>query len=248
MGGNRRSQPSSMSTHMVHHASVLSADTPIALLIDALQEVSASDEKSSWAETWGLGLSISVMTIGFCTYLVYDYLWKQPILVPVALGAMVVGEVGALICSFFGAKATWAELKQFDRELLTGAAERISNRYQLAHRISERFDAKQIAFAKDYLSSLCVHMRSRIGLLIGALDKIGIIPLTVSSLVALVKVYGNGSFAGAWYAGALVLLLFYVASMRMLGSAYTIERFIVVLNHAEDYALEGRASKVKHDS
>lgn len=227
-------------------ASVLSADTPIALLIDALQESDKDHEKSSWAETWGLGLSLSLMAIGFCAYLVHDHLWKQPFLVFFALGAMVVGEIGAVICSFSGARTTWAELKRFDHEMLSGAAKRLSNRYVLAKRIAERFDEKQIAFAKDYLQSVCAHMRSRIGLMIGALDKVGIIPLAVSSLVALVKVYGNGAFAGVWYAGAFVLLLFYVGSMKMLGTAYTIERFVVVLTHAEGYALERSASKSKH--
>lgn len=229
-------------------ASVLSADTPIALLIDALQQSDKDDEKSSWAETWGLGLSLSLMAIGFCTYLVYDYLWKQPILILFALGAMVVGEIGAIICSFSGARTTWVELKRFDHEMLFGAAKRMSDRYLLAKRVSERFDEKQIAFARDYLQSVCAHLRSRIGLMIGALDKVGIIPLAVSSLVALAKVYGNGAFAGAWYAGAFVLLLFYVGSLKMLGTAYTIERFVIVLSHAEGYALERAASKAKRSS
>lgn len=236
--------------HPLHtdQASVLGGNTPIALLIDALQEPDKDRETSSWAETWGLGLSLSLMAIGFCAYLVYDYLWKQPILVLFALGAMVVGEVGAVICSFSGARTTWAELKRFDHEILSGAAKRMSDRYLLAKRISERFDEKEIAFAKDYLQSVCAHMRSRIGLMIGALDKVGIIPLAVSSLVALVKVYGNGTFASAWYAGAFVLLLFYVGSLKMLGSAYTIERFVVVLSHAEGYALERSASTTRQSS
>lgn len=173
-----------------HEQSVLTADTPIALLIDALHQSDEDNGESTWAETWGLGLSLSLMAIGFCAYLVHDQLWKQPILSLFALGAMVVGEVGAVICSFSGARTTWVELKRFDHEMLAGAAKRMSDRYLLAKRISERFDEKEIAFAKDYLQSVCAHMRSRIGLMIGALDKVGIIPLAVSSLVALVKVYG----------------------------------------------------------
>lgn len=231
-----------------NQASVLSADTPIGLLIDALKDSDKDEEKSSWAETWGLRLSLSLMAMGFCAYLVHDYLWNEPLLVQFALGAMVVGEVGAVVCSISGARTTWAELKRFDHEMLSGAAKRMSDRYLLAKRISERFDEKQIAFARDYLRSVCSHLRSRIGLMIGALDKVGIIPLAVSFLVALVKVYGNGTFAGAWYAGAFVLLLFYVASLKMLGTAYTIERFVLVLDHAEGYALERSASKTKRGS
>lgn len=93
------------------------------------------------------------------------------------------------------------------------------------------------------MRAACQDLRSRIGLGIGALEKVGIIPLAASTLVALAKMYESSPFAVVWCAGALVLLLFYFGAMRILGAAQTIERLLLVLDHAEAYAAE-RAPQV----
>lgn len=229
-----------------NQADLPSPDTPVTLLISALEDASTQDDRLPWFQTWGTGISISTMLAGWLALLAYDY-WKKSILVWFALAALVLGVAGAVICGFFGVRTIWSDLRRFDREFLASMSTKVSERYRLAQRIGDGFDAKQIRFAKDYLQSVCVNIRGRLGLIIGALEKVGVVPLAASAVVAFVKTYTAGPFAAAWYFGVGFLAFIYLLSMKLLGFAHTVERFVVVLNHAVMYAIERAVSIARPD-
>lgn len=228
-----------MQNPLTQIASTLHAHTPVTRLIDALKEAGPTDEeKLSRVQMWSGGLGFFLALLGLILFVIYEHSWKEPWLVAVSLGAVGGGTIGSVIFTVFGTREIWQGLKRFELDALSEADPRISARYRLAQRIGAEFDAKQIAFARDQLRAGCQNLRSRIGMGIGALEKIGIIPLAASTLVALAKMYGGSPFATLWCAGALVLLLFYLGAIRILGAAQTIERLLLVLDHAEAYAAE----------
>lgn len=214
----------------------LPTQTPVTRLIAALKETDdEEDDDLSRLQTWSTRLGLLALS-GLGLFLVYENYWKAPWLVWASLTAVGGGTIGSVIFSVFGTKALWQALKRFEVDALTQAEPRIAERHRLAQRIGAEFDAKQIGFARAYLQAGCQDVRSRIGMGVGALDKIGLLPLGASTLVALAKMYESSPFATFWCIGALVLLLFYLGAMRILGATQTIERLVLVLTHAEAYA------------
>ncbi|WP_247536851.1 hypothetical protein, partial [Ralstonia pseudosolanacearum] len=78
-------------------------------------------------------------------------------------------------------------------------------------------------------------------------NEVGVVPLAASAVVAFVKTYTAGPFAAAWYFGVGFLAFIYLLSMKLLGFAHTVERFVVVLNHAVMYAIERAVSIARPD-
>lgn len=234
-------------TQLLTQVTVSKPNTPIRQLVGTLESESKQEDHLPWIQSWGGAVSLGAMIFGWLAQFVYGY-WKQPFLVFFALGALALGAVGVVIYALAGARTLWRDLKRFDHELLASVADRASERYKLAQRIGHDFDVKQIRFARDYLQSVCANIRGRVGLLTGALEKVGVIPLAASAVIAFIKTSAESSYATAWYTAAAGLGLIYMLSIKMLGSAHTVERCIVILNHAEVHAEHRMVSIVKADT
>ena len=228
-----------MQSPHLHSPSPLPIHTPVTRLITALKEAENMEEDAfSRGQLWSGGLGFLLAVLGLGIYLLNENYWKVSSLATVSLGAVGGGIASSAIFAFLGTKEIWLGLKRFEVDALKLAEPRIRERHRLAERIGGEFDAKQIAFARAYLKDSCQGLRYRIGMGVGALEKVGILPLTASTLVALAKMYESSQFAVNWVIGALVLLLFYLGAIRILGAVQTIERLLLVLDHAEAYAVE----------
>ena len=216
--------------------------TPVTRLIAALKEADTTeDDKLSRRQMLSATLGFVLAVLGLGLFAIYERYSNEAWLVWVSMVALGGGTAWSVIFAVFGGRELLQMLKRFEIDALTGAEARIAGRYRLAQRIGAEFDAKQISFAKAYLQAGCQDVRSRIGMGIGALEKIGLLPVGASTLVALAKMYESSPFATLWCIGALVLLLFYLGAMRILGATQTIERLVLVLSHAEAYAVERSA-------
>ena len=213
--------------------------SPVSRLIASLKEADITeDDKLSRRQMLSATLGFLLAVLGLGLFAIYERYSQAEWLVWVSMGALGGGTAWSVVFSVFGGREVLQMLNRFEIDALTGAEQRIAQRYRLAQRIGAEFDAKQIGFAKAYLQAGCQDVRSRIGMGVGALEKIGLLPLIASTLVALAKLYESSPFATFWCAGAVVLLLFYLGAMRILGATQTLDRLVLVLSHAEAYAAE----------
>lgn len=221
----------SVSKHLTH--------TPVTRLIAALSEADATeDDKLFRRQMLSATLGFFLALLGVGLFAIYERYSNEAWLVWASMTALGGGTIVSVIFPVFGGREILQMLKRFEIDALTGAEPRIAARYRLAQRIAAEFDAKQIGFAKTYLQAGCQDVRSLIGMGVGTLEKIGILPLVASTLIALAKMYESSQFATFWGAGALVLLLFYLGAMKILSATQTLERLVLVLSHAESYAAE----------
>lgn len=228
-----------MQNPLPHSPSAPPIHTPVTRLIAALKEADTTEEELlSRKQLLSGGLGFLLALLGLGLFVTYERYWKEAWLVWASMAALGGGTIGSVIFTVFGTREILQGLKRFEIDALTEAEVRIAARFRLAQRIGAEFDAKQIKFAKAYLQAGCNDVRSRIGMGVGALEKIGLLPLGASTLVALAKMYESSPVATFWCIGALVLLLFYLGAMRILGATQTIERLVLVLSHAETYAAE----------
>ena len=221
----------------LHSSSTPPIHTPVTRLIASLKEADTTDDDQlSRRQMLSATLGFFLAVLGLGLFAIYERYSQAEWLVWVSMGALGGGTAWSVVFTVFGGKEVLQMLKRFEIDALTGAEQRIAQRYRLAQRIGAEFDATQIGFAKAYLQAGCQDVKSRIGMGVGALEKIGLLPLVASTLVALAKMYESSPFATLWCAGAVVLLLFYLGAMRILGATQTIERLVLVLTHAETYA------------
>ncbi|MFS2105620.1 hypothetical protein [Ralstonia sp. Ralssp135] len=223
-------------------SSLLSVESPLAPLLSTLAD--SGDEKSQPSRLHQYSQWIALTNLAFCALSLWVYVqWKIATLAWVVGATLVIGVTATSVFVLVGVKATWMEMRSFERAFITSVSSRILERRALVQRIGSGFSEDDILFARDYLKSVAAQLRSRISLIVGAIDKVGVLPLAASAGVTLLKLKEPGAVTVVWGAGTVVLAYFYMLSVHMLDAAYTVERFIVLLDHAAVHAARRSESK-----
>lgn len=218
-------------------ANLVSAESPLAPLLSVLADNCDAESTPSPLHQWSQWIALTSLVL--CALSLWIYVqWKIVFFGWIVGVTLVTGVSAAAVFVLVGVKATWAEMKNFERGFLTSVSLRLVERRAVVVRIGSGFSHQDILFARDYLKSVAVHLRSRISLIVGALDKVGVLPLAVSAAITLLKLKEAGTVTVVWVAGTAVLAFFYVLSVHMLDAAYTVERFVVLLDHAAMHASE----------
>lgn len=218
-------------------SNILSTESPLAPLLSVLTDSNNAESAPSPIHEWSQW--IALINLVLCLLSLWIYVqWKIVFFGWIVGATLVVGVSAAAVFVLVGVKATWAEMRNFEREFLASVSSRLVERRAVVVRIGSGFSRQDILFARDYLKSVATHLRSRISLIVGALDKVGVLPLAVSAVVTLLKLREAGTVTVVWVAGTTVLALFYVLSVHMLDAAYTVERFVVLLDRAAMHAAE----------
>lgn len=216
-------------------SNILSTESPLAPLLSVLTDSSKAESIPSPIHQWSQW--VALINLVLCALSLWIYVqWKIAFFGWIVGVTLVVGVSAAAVFVLVGVKATWAEMRDFERGFLTSVSSRLVERRAVVVRIGSGFSYQDILFARDYLKSVAIHLRSRISLIVGALDKVGVLPLAVSAAITLLKLKEAGTVTVVWVAGTVVLTFFYVLSVHMLDAAYTVERFVVLLDHAAMHA------------
>ena len=163
------------------------------------------------------------------------YFWQKPTALVLALWAQISGLLYQLSFVFEAFKVFKAPARHF----LEPVTESSVRDFELAESFS-RFTESQLYYAKERLSLESRHMRARISLLVGALDKVGIIPVFIVWVLAFYKYIANGSIIFEqidWLVYGLLGL--YLVTLPILFFVHKLERYLLLVNTA----VEIKASK-----
>lgn len=161
--------------------------------------------------------------------------WQKPVALILVLLAQITGIFYQLSFVFEAFKI----FKTPTRHFLEPITESAVRDFNLAESFS-RFSESQLYYAKERLSLESAHMKSRVNLLVGALDKVGIVPVLVAWLMASYKYIANGTIAFEqidWLVYGLLGL--YLVMLPILFFAHKLERYLLLVNTA----LEIKANK-----
>lgn len=134
---------------------------------------------------------------------------------------------------FLGIKTLISPTKEF----MEPASERAEHDFRLAEILS-RFDKDQLQFAKNKLEQEALHMRGRIAFLVGAIEKVGILPIVVTTIISFHNFSAdkeNQLFDVDWLMYGLLGL--YVVFLPVSFFVHKIERYTLSLETA--IALKG---------
>ncbi|MCO4862859.1 hypothetical protein MKD38_14320 [Cupriavidus sp. WGlv3] len=149
------------------------------------------------------------------------------------LGLLLVGVVATVIASISSAKSTIREWKTMETDVLRDVGKNMARWYETIRSVRRVYTRKQIRFAEDYFAAVAADARLRVAMFVGALEKVGLIPLLGTVVVTMAKSTGSDPFSlFLWYTAAAVAGIFYVIALRFIEIALALERFTVILRHA----------------
>lgn len=150
----------------------------------------------------------------------------------VCLGSLVVGAAASIAYGVSTSRGFLKEWKTLEADMLDGAGKRMHLWYETISKLRGTYTPDQINFAQDYVCAVSAQVRSSLAYFIGALDKVGMIPLIGSVAVTLAKFFDNGQVPFIWMTAAAVAGIFYVIALRFVGITFTLDRLAVILKHA----------------
>jgi hypothetical protein len=116
--------------------------------------------------------------------------------------------------------------------------------FELAESFS-RFTESQLYYAKERISLEGSHMKARVSMLVGALDKVGIIPVSVTWILASYKYIANGTITFDQIDWLIYPLLgLYLVMLPILFFAHKLERYLLLVNTA----IEIKANKSNQEA
>ncbi|WP_150124037.1 hypothetical protein [Cupriavidus nantongensis] len=150
----------------------------------------------------------------------------------VCLGLLVVGAATTIAYGLSTSRSFLKEWKTLEVDMLDGAGKRMQLWYETISKLRETYTPDQINFAQDYVCAVSTQVKSSMAYIVGALDKVGLVPLIGSLAVTLAKFFDNGQIPFIWMTAAAVAGIFYVIALRFVGISFTLDRLAVILKHA----------------
>lgn len=131
------------------------------------------------------------------------------------------------------------KLKNPEREASNPLVEEFNTDMDLIYQLSTAFEPQHLSYARVMYSNMAKHIRERIGLLVGALDKVGIVPVTVTTYLSYAKAINNGISFGPYQWVGISFVCLYLLAIRMTTTAQWMEHIAELYDHAHT----ARASK-----
>jgi hypothetical protein len=111
--------------------------------------------------------------------------------------------------------------------------------------LARRFDAEQLDYSHARLCLSVAQLRARVALMVGPVDKLGIVPSAVSGVAYLAGLVGEQKYQGLFLPSAFVgAAILYLWSARLMFVALRLDRVALVAQRA---AAEGAKLHRKHD-
>ncbi|WP_130458219.1 hypothetical protein [Azospira oryzae] len=184
------------------------------------------------AQKWLLGFSIGSLCIGFLLAL-STHLWKNEYLVFTALLFVLASSLFAMGYQIASLIPELAKFRNVEKEVATPFLAEFNNDLDLIHDLSQTCEIHHLSFAKANFVLMAKQLRERIGILVGALEKVGLIPLATTGYFAFLKTQKDGlqPFSDIdWVFAAFAFL--YLVAVRMMGTAQWMEKMAEIYEHA----------------
>lgn len=170
----------------------------------------------------GWGLSVLIW-LGF---------FPQPVVGLAAVTIFSIGVVTTSVSAVPSAIQSIREWKSLETETITAVQKNVTRWHGAILHIRETYTHEQLSFAKRYVSDVASQLRGRLSLFIGALEKVGVIPMLATTAITLANFSKDGAIPLAWWTAAAVAGVFYLFALRLVDLAFTFERFALILDHA----------------
>ena len=170
-------------------------------------------------------LFILAVTVAISTKFIGPFSWQKL----TALVLVALSQVSALLYQLSFIFEGFKILNEPTRHFLEPVTQSSAKDYDLALSLS-RFDETQLEYAKNRLLLECEQMKSRVNILVGAIDKVGILPVAVTWVLAAYKYFDKGTLFFSevdWLVYGLMGI--YIVAVPILFFIHKLQRYILVV-------------------
>lgn len=183
------------------------------------------DSRSRWR---GLGMFVAAWVLTLLQAQ-YPSLW----LVFAALILMVLGVCQLVALVLADANRTWREIEtSLGADAVSPLGPAMARWHDTVLHLRKTYSAEQIAFAETYVTDVASQLRTRVGFLVGGLDRVGLLPLLGTAGYMLVNGVTKGAVSPKWMTSLLGGACLYFVVFHFVGIAFRLERFAVILKKA----------------
>ncbi len=184
------------------------------------------------AQKWCLGLSLGSFCVGIF-FALSTHIWKNEYLLLTALLAVLASSLFAMAYQIASITPELAKFRNIEREVSVPFLAEFNNDVDLINELSQTCEIHHLNFARANFVLMAKQLRERIGILVGALEKVGLIPLATTAYFAFIKFQREGvePFSGIdWVFAAFAFL--YILAVRMTGTAQWMEKISEIYEQA----------------
>ena len=175
--------------------------------------------------------SIGALALGMLTGIFFRYLHTEW-LGWTALVSVSAAAVGAMTYQIAQLIPELMKLRNPEREISNPLVSTFNSDMDLIHQLATSFEHHHLSYAKVMYTNMARQMRERIGLLVGALDKIGIIPVAVTTYLSYAKAVKDGLNFGPYEWIGIAFICLYLLAIRMASAAQWMEHIAELYAHA----------------
>lgn len=183
-------------------------------------------------QRWLLWLSLGSLGFGVL-FALATYIWKTEYFVLIALLLVLASSVLAMGYQIASIIPEVAKFRNIEREMSTPFLAEFDSDVDLISELSLTCETHHLNFAKANFLLMAKQLRERIGILVGALEKVGLIPLATTAYFSFLKFHEEGLelFSGIdWIFSAFAFL--YLFAVRMTGTAQWMEKMAEIYEQA----------------
>jgi len=204
------------------------------LLQTRLSGLSENEGKESSVPHWSRIVGVGALVLGWIGMSVATFAGISLLMYPTLI-LLVVGVIAAIVGAISNAKNTVREWKTMEVDIVRDVGKNMSRWYETIRKVQRAYTPQQIKFAQDYFTAVASDSRLRLAVFVGALEKVGLIPLVATVFVTFAQLKSGGSYSlFLWYTAAVIGGGFYLVALKFVEVALTLERFAAVLKHAAD--------------
>lgn len=164
----------------------------------------------------------------------------------VTTAAIVSFYLGALAVLAYQAMLVGAEIRKLknpEREIISPLAHSFIDSMDLIHELAVSFQPHQLSYARAVFEQGAKQLRERIGIFVGALEKVGAFPLLITAYLSYLEWTKNGASFGSIELIGIAVAGFYLFAIRMMLAAQWMENVAALYAHA----LQRAESAAKND-
>lgn len=183
-------------------------------------------------QKWLFLFSVGSLGIGVFLALV-AYAWKHEYVVAGALISVLASSILAMAYQIATVIPEFMKLRNIERAISSQLLSEFNNDIDLISQLSQTCEIHHMNFARANFMLMAKQLRERIGLLVGALEKVGFIPLAITAYFTFLKMQKEGlvPFGGIeWVFTAFAFL--FILAVRMTGVAQWMEKISEIYEQA----------------
>lgn len=160
-------------------------------------------------------------------------IWRENWLGYTALILLVVAMVGSVVFQLAIAFPVLRMLRHSEKSLSTPATQRFNYDIERITSLAKDFEQHHLDYARDRLALISEQLRSRISFLVGAIEKVGVLPLAVTGYFSAKNILADPKMTVAGIEWAFVALIaLYLMAIHLLLVSQQLERLVLIVKHA----------------